>query len=122
MTPEVAAKVQAYAAKSRVRLGRSVAGSSDQVGTLANLLMQDAEFAATGICSFWRNPTVEEVRDVLLALPDPYGLGVPADLMAHGMHLACSQRARGPRTLGVAGVGITALAWLLYKRLGGGSA
>lgn len=121
MTPEVAAKLRAYVTRNRARLARSSQGSPGSAEGLAAEIAEDAEFIAVGLCSFWRNPAVEEVREVLLSIPGPYGLGVPVDVLATAMTLACSKRTRWPKVIAWS-VGTALVVWLIAKSGGDGGA
>jgi hypothetical protein len=121
MTPEVADRLTAYVARNRRKLAALHSGMPTSQDEVAAELASDVEFAEVGLCSFWRDPRVEEVREVLLSVPDPYGLGIPADLLATAMALACSKRVRRSRIAalvgGTAGTGL--MGWVIAKGIGG---
>lgn len=121
MTPEVAEKLQAYVARNGARLAGTSRGRPSPAEGLAAELAEDAEFVAVGLCSFWQDPTVEEVRDVLMSVPDPYGVGVPAELLATAMTLACSKRTFWPRIIAGA-VATVVVGWIIARGGGDGGA
>ena len=121
MTPEVAKRLAEYVAMNRMRLASLHPGTPVSTEELAKELASDAHFAKIGLCKFWRDPTVEEVRAVLTAIPDPYGVGPPVELLATAVTLACSKHTRGPRGVSIAAgtVGTLVLGWLISRASGG---
>ena len=121
MTPEVAKRLAEYVAMNRMQLASLHPGTPGSTEELAKELASDAHFAKIGLCKFWRDPTVEEVRAVLTAIPDPYGVGPPTELLAAAITLACAKRTLGPRlaSIAVGSVGTVVLGWLTSRASGG---
>ena len=97
----MADRLTAYVARNRRKVAALHPGTPVSPEEVALELASDTEFAEVGLCSLWRDPTEEEVRKVLLSVPDPYGLGIDADLLATAMALACSKRVRRSRMFAV---------------------
>ena len=118
MTPDVAGRLVAYVAQNRMRLAALHPGVPVSTEEVSAELARDAQFAEIGLCSFWRDPTVEEVRRVLLTIRDPYGVGPPVDVLAAAITLACSKRSGGARMAAIM-VGIAFLGWIISRGSGG---